>query len=118
MLCVSADLLRCEGIMLFGKLISDARKKAQLSQKELAALIKKEDGDPISAQYLNDIEKGRRNPPSEFILKQFAAVLKIDIDILYFRAGEIPEDLRDKLVSEDTIVNAYRMFRSKIEEDK
>jgi transcriptional regulator with XRE-family HTH domain len=103
--------------MLFGKLISDARKRANLSQKELAALIRKEDGEPISAQYLNDIEKGRRNPPSDFLLKQFAEILHIDIDVLYFRAGEIPEDLRDKLVSEDTIVSAYRLFRRKIEDD-
>jgi transcriptional regulator with XRE-family HTH domain len=102
--------------MLFGKLISDARKKAQLSQKELAAQIKKEDGDPISAQYLNDIERGRRNPPSEFLLKQFAKILNVELDVLYFRAGEIPEELRDKSVSEETIVSAYRTFRSKIEE--
>lgn len=103
--------------MLFGKLISDARKRAQLSQKELAAQIKKEDGEPISAQYLNDIERGRRNPPSEYLLKQFAKILNIDIDLLYFRAGEIPEELRDKSVSEETIVSAYRTFRSKIEEN-
>lgn len=103
--------------MLFGKLISDARKKANLSQKELAAQIKKEDGEAISAQYLNDIEKGRRNPPSEFILKQLSEVLSIDIHLLYFRAGEIPEELRDKLTSDETIVTAYRMFRRKIEGD-
>jgi hypothetical protein len=42
--------------------------------------------------------------------------LNIDLDVLYFRAGEIPEELRDKSVSEETIVSAYRTFRRKIEE--
>jgi transcriptional regulator with XRE-family HTH domain len=102
--------------MLFGKLISDSRKKASLSQRELAALVKKEDGEPISAQYLNDIEKGRRNPPSEFLLRQFAGILNIDMDLLYFRAGEIPEEMRDKQISEERIVTAYRMFRRKLED--
>jgi len=43
-----------------------------MSQKELAGKIKKEDGLPISAQYLNDIEHDRRNPPSEFLIAQIA----------------------------------------------
>ena len=35
--------------------VSQSRKAKLLSQKELAHRIKKEDGQPISAQYLNDI---------------------------------------------------------------
>ena len=50
----------------FGTIISEARRAAGLSQKELAAKVKKEDGQPISAQYLNDIEHDRRNPPRSF----------------------------------------------------
>ncbi len=42
--------------MTFGRTIADARKKANLSLRELADQIKKEDGSPISPQYLNDIE--------------------------------------------------------------
>jgi transcriptional regulator with XRE-family HTH domain len=47
----------------FGEIVAQARKRKLLSQKELAALIKKEDGQSISAQYLNDIERNRRNAP-------------------------------------------------------
>ena len=56
--------------------------------------IKKEDGQPISAQYLNDIEHDRRNPPSEFLIAQFATVLKLDKDVLILAAGMIPQDLQ------------------------
>ena len=52
----------------FGTLISEARRAKGLSQKDLAAKVKKEDGQAISAQYLNDIEHDRRNPPSELLI--------------------------------------------------
>ena len=45
-----------------GRLIASARKDKQLSQKELAALVLKEDGEAITPQYLNDIEHDRRSP--------------------------------------------------------
>jgi transcriptional regulator with XRE-family HTH domain len=48
---------------IFGTLISEARRSKGLSQKDLAAKVKKEDGQAISPQYLNDIEHDRRNPP-------------------------------------------------------
>jgi transcriptional regulator with XRE-family HTH domain len=102
--------------MSFGKLIANARKAKSISQKELAELIKKEDGEPISAQYLNDIERDRRNPPSDFILKQFASLLDIDPDILYFRAGEYPEDIREMNVSDTKLKAAYAAFRKTIED--
>ena len=47
----------------FGTIISEARAAKGMSQKDLAAQLKKEDGAVISAQYLNDIEHDRRNPP-------------------------------------------------------
>ncbi|HYW46720.1 MAG TPA: helix-turn-helix transcriptional regulator [Bryobacteraceae bacterium] len=56
----------------FGTIIAEARRAVGMSQKELAGKIKKEDGLPISAQYLNDIEHDRRNPPSEFLIAQIA----------------------------------------------
>ncbi|MDP9314789.1 MAG: helix-turn-helix transcriptional regulator [Chloroflexota bacterium] len=106
--------------MLFGKTISQARKNKNLSLKELAALVRKEDGDSISIQYLNDIEHGRRNPPSDFLIQQLAAVLDIDVELLYFRAGEfpVPEDLRDRPISGDKVREAYRAFRKSLEESE
>jgi len=52
----------------FGTIIAEARRPKGLSQRELAAKVKKEDGQAISAQYLNDIEHDRRNPPNEYLI--------------------------------------------------
>ena len=49
----------------FGRAVASARKEKQLSQKELAGLIRKEDGQTITPQYLNDIEHDRRSPSSD-----------------------------------------------------
>jgi transcriptional regulator with XRE-family HTH domain len=80
--------------MTFGQAIAEARKKKQLSQKELAALIMKEDGAAISPQYLNDIERDRRNPPGEYFLSQFAKVLSVPEEYFYFLANTIPPKYR------------------------
>ncbi len=102
--------------MTFGRLIAEARKQMNLSQKELAAKILKEDGEAISPQYLNDIEHDRRNAPSEFLLQQFARILSIDIVVLYFYAGElVPED-RATPANKEQIVEAYKAFRRKLTE--
>lgn len=96
----------------FGYIISEARKEAGLSQKQLAALIKKENNEPISPQYLNDIEHDRRNPPSEFIVKQLATQLNLDKDYLLFVSGSWPEDIRKiGLARPETVEQAFSVFR-------
>lgn len=96
----------------FGYIISDARKKVGFSQKQLAAIIKKENDEPISPQYLNDIEHDRRNPPSEFIIKQLAVKLNLDKDYLLFVAGSLPEDIRQiGIAKPETIEQAFSVFR-------
>ena len=101
----------------FGGIISEKRKEAGLSQKELAAKVTKEDGQPISPQYLNDLEHDRRNPPSSHLIEQFAAVLKIEAVILYHCAGELPPDLKCTPAGEETVVAAYKAFRQVIEKE-
>ena|SRR5437764_5365048 len=101
--------------MTFGRVIADARKTANLSLRELAAKIKKADGFPISPQYLNDLEHDRRNPPSDFLLQQFAQVLDVPIEILYYHAGEIPSELRGMQVGRDQVIEAYKAFRRKLQ---
>ncbi len=79
----------------FGQAIAEARKARQMSQKQLASMVFKEDGTPISPQYLNDIERDRRNPPGEPLLGQFSRVLDIPEEYLYFLAHEIPPKYRE-----------------------
>jgi transcriptional regulator with XRE-family HTH domain len=96
----------------FGRYIADARKKLQMSQKELASqILREEDNESISPQYLNDIERDRRNPTSDHLIQQFAKVLKIDADYLNYLAGKLPEEIRRKNLSEDAVKAAFLAFR-------
>jgi transcriptional regulator with XRE-family HTH domain len=96
----------------FGSYIASARKKIPLSQKQLAEqILREEDGQPISPQYLNDIERDRRSPTSDHLIQQFAKVLKIDADYLSYLAGKLPEEIRAKNLSEEAVKAAFTAFR-------
>lgn len=96
---------------VFGEVIAEARRKANLTQRQLAALIKTEEGSGISGPYLNDIEHSLRHPPRGFLLQQFAKVLDLDVDLLYFLAHQMPFDIDFSKVSEKQAVVAFRLFR-------
>jgi transcriptional regulator with XRE-family HTH domain len=100
--------------MSFGRVLNDARKSANLTQRDLAAQVLKEDGQPISAPYLHDIEHDRRNPPSPYLIEQLAKALAIDADVLYYWAGVLPDDVRRTDVSDKKIRSAFRAFRNAI----
>jgi transcriptional regulator with XRE-family HTH domain len=98
--------------MTFGQAIAKARKAKGLSQKELAALIvKDEDGGAISPQYLNDIEHDRRSPTSDHLIRQFATVLDVDEGVLFLLAGKIPDDLRRQVTDPAKAARAFMNFR-------
>ena len=96
-------------------MVAEARRAIGMSQKELASKVKKEDGQAISPQYLNDVERDRRNPPAEYLIAQIASVLKVDGDVLCLAAGMIPEDLK-KLAANDPkhMEREFKLFRKKI----
>ena len=75
-----------------GSKIAERRRAQHLSQKQLAERILRDDGAPISPQYLNDIERDRRVPP-DYLLQRIAGQLGIDLDYLVFLAGRIPPSL-------------------------
>ena len=77
-------------------------------------MIVKEDGEPISPQYLNDLERDRRNPPAGPLLEQFAQQLELSPDYLYFTAGEIPQDLREEGANQADIDRAFALFRKEL----
>ena len=106
-------------VKTFGNLISEARRVKGMSQKELAAQLKKEDGQAISAQYLNDIEHDRRNPPSEYLIAQIADLLGISKDGLLLAAGTIPDDLqRIARAQPERVGEAFKAFRRAVKEHK
>ena len=101
--------------MRFGRLIADKRKLLGISQKELADKLKKEDGTPISPQYLNDIEHERRNPPPPFLLDQLAKVLDFDPDVLYALAGQLPSGIDVDEHEPEQLAKAMKAFRTSLQ---
>ena len=97
--------------MTFGRSISDARKKLNMTQKELAASIMREDGPPISPQYLNDIERDRRSPSSDHMIQQFAKVLELNADYLHYLNGRFPEQERQEHLTEEQFSKRMLAFR-------
>lgn len=95
----------------FGRAISQGRKKKEWALKDLASKILREDGEPISPQYLNDIEHDRRSPSSDRMVQQFADALGIERDFLYYLAGRFPEDVRQRQLSEAEVAKAMVAFR-------
>lgn len=103
------------GEVTFGQTVSKARKAKSLSQKDLAAIIlKEEDGTPISPQYLNDIEHDRRSPTSDHLIRQFAKALQLDEGSLFVLAGKIPDDVRRKVKNLEQAAVAFMSFRTSI----
>ena len=95
----------------FGHVVAEKRKKLNLSQKELAAKIVREDGVPISPQYLNDIERDRRAPTSDHMVSQFALALDLNADYLHYLNGRFPEDVRKGRLTENEFSERMLAFR-------
>lgn len=97
--------------MTFGETISATRKQLGLTQKDLAERVQKNDGESITPQYLNDIEHDRRSPSSPEMIEQLAQALQLHSEVLYYRSGTLPEDVKKDSVSDARIVAAFGEFR-------
>lgn len=101
----------------FGQTIREAREKIRLNQKQLAALIKKEDGQAISAPYLNDIEHDRRTPTSDHIIGEFARELNLPAEVLYFAARTVPPSFYKSRHYEERLLEACEAFKRTLDGD-
>jgi len=88
-----------------------------MSQKDVAVRVKKEDGQAISVQYLNDVEHGRRKPPSDLIIRQLARILKLPVDALYFSAARLPPDIKIDKIEPELAAAAYKAFRRELKDN-
>jgi hypothetical protein len=68
-------------------------------------------GHGISGPYLNGLEHSLRHRPRGFLLQQFATVLNLDVDLLYFLTRKVPFDIDFSKVSDEQGIAAYRVFR-------
>jgi transcriptional regulator with XRE-family HTH domain len=102
----------------FGQVVSDQRRRLAMSQKQLAISILKEDGLPISPQYLNDIERDRRLP-SPHVVQEIARVLALDPVWLSFLAGQVPLDFREDAAADpERFRSALRAYRRRYSEER
>jgi transcriptional regulator with XRE-family HTH domain len=101
----------------FGQVLTEARKRAGLTQKEVAERLKREDGRPVDAPYLNAIEHDRRRPPPNFLIKQLARIVGISADILFYHASRMPTDARDDIAHE-RVEAALQAFRKALKSAK
>ncbi len=101
----------------FGQVITEARKKAGLTQKEVAARLKREDGRVVDAPYLNAMEHDRRYPPSNHLIDQLAEMLEVPADLLYFHAKRLPADIK-RDVDNERVEMAYQAFRQALKGSK
>ena len=94
----------------FGQVLTDARKRAGLTQKEVAERLRREDGRPVDAPYLNAVEHDRRRPPPDYLIEQLAKIIGISEDVLFFHAGRMPSDSRGEIEHEE-VEAAWQAFR-------
>lgn len=99
----------------FGQVITEARKKAGLTQKEVAERLRRGDGRTVLPPYLNDLEHDRRYPPENEVIEQLAKILSLSPDVLYFYARRVPADVR-RDADDIEVEAAYRAFRKVIDE--
>lgn len=104
----------------FGSVIAEARKRAGITQRNLAAQIVREKGAiGISPAYLNDIEHDRRTPSGSSIVGSLADALKLDAEyLLILAAGLLPSDLAEKAAKVDqrTYKDALALFRKALDD--
>jgi transcriptional regulator with XRE-family HTH domain len=93
----------------FGQVLREARKKAGITQRELATRLKREDGRPVDPPYLNAVEQDHRYPPEEYLIEQMARIVGVPADALYFHANRQSPDV--KTDAEERLEAAYRAFR-------
>lgn|GEM_PF-1264887 len=79
----------------FGPEIARLRKRKQMSIREFAGRVMKEDGEPMSASYLCDIEQGRKRPPGLEVICRMADLLDGDLDHLLRLARRTPPDIKE-----------------------
>lgn len=101
----------------FGQVITEARKKAGLTQKEVAERLRREDGRKVLPPYLNDLEHDRRYPPENSVIDQLAKILGVSADVLYFHANRLSEDLNRAADGAD-VQAAFRAFRKVLDTRK
>jgi len=101
----------------FGDKIKKQRLLLGLSLRKVRESVNNEDGKSISVSYLNDIEQGRRNPPTGKIIVQLANVLKLNLQELLNLAGKVDPVIEDMVSKEARVGVLFRRIAEHFERD-
>jgi transcriptional regulator with XRE-family HTH domain len=93
--------------------LRQARKQAGLRREELGSRIEGRIGKPISNTTIIGWESGRFTPSDE-MLKQLAAVLKVPLDVLCLHARRLPPDLDASGLSDKDLLAAVAAMRKRL----
>lgn len=96
----------------FGEFIQKRREARQITLRGMAETLK------VSAPYLSDIEKGRRNPPEMDKLERMAQVLSLTeeerttmLDLAGKTRNSVAPDLPEYIIGRDYVAAALRTAR-------
>ena len=96
----------------FGDFLQKKRMERQITLRKMAELL------GISAPYLTDIEKDRRNPPEMESLEQISKILNLSEDeraVMFDLAGKkrnaVAPDLPEYIIERDYVAAALRTAR-------
>lgn len=99
------------GRRAFGRTLQAFRRKANLSQRELARRV------GVTASYLSDIEALRRKPPSKGVMERLAQVLQVPaeqfFDLAGLEPGRIPPDVLEIIKWRPESVSLLRALRQR-----
>jgi transcriptional regulator with XRE-family HTH domain len=101
----------------FGQVVTETRKRAGLTQKEVAERLRREDGRPVDAPYLNAVEHARRRPPPNYLIEQLARIIGISAEVLLFRANHMPAEMEGD-PEEEEVEAAYQASRRALKDTK
>jgi transcriptional regulator with XRE-family HTH domain len=96
----------------FGEFLQKKRQAKQITLRKMAEMLK------MSAPYLSDIEKGRRNPPEMDKLDQIAQILLLSdeertvmLDLAGKMRNTVAPDLPEYIMERDYVSAALRTAR-------
>jgi transcriptional regulator with XRE-family HTH domain len=98
--------------LTFGKIIAKARRDLGLQLSDVAALVIRENGRPVSQQYLSDVEHDRRPIPPDNLLEQLADALQVPREYIYLHAHRLPANVKVPVDKQEAIA-ALRAFCKK-----
>ena len=97
---------------IFGEFLQKKREAKQITLRKMAEMLK------MSAPYLSDIEKGRRNPPEMDKLDQIAQILLLSdeertvmLDLAGKMRNTVAPDLPEYIMERDYVSAALRTAR-------